>query len=112
MTKFRRATVSVGNEHDGEVPEVVIDFYVGMILITEGFWLYCKSHASVRDPYVFNGPFESGRIERDELPAFIEATRTWSRQYEGDGLVHGVYSGTPKRPQGEAEVTYLELQQG
>jgi hypothetical protein len=112
VTQFNPTTFSVGHvPEEGSAADLVIKFNVGTIFFTEGFWDYCQTHAPIRDRYTYNGPFESGRIEHDEIPAFVEATRTWSRRYEGDGLVQGVYSGTPDQPRGEAEVTYSELRQ-
>jgi hypothetical protein len=105
MATFPLTRIFVGAEEDDDSPtaNLILPFEIGALLYTEGFWSYCKEHVSARDRYVFNGPSESGRIEPDELGAFITAVHDWCIRYEGDGKVSGVYSGTQESPRGRAE---------
>jgi hypothetical protein len=106
MTTLPITKVLIGAVSDDEpVGRILtLPYEVGALLFTEGFWKSCKANVKVRDKYVFNGPFEAGRIEPDELTAFAQEVGQWSSRYKGGGTVRGVYSGTADSPRAVAEV--------
>lgn len=83
-TKFR-----AGDGSD----ELVTSYPVGVLLLENGFWGYCRENVPVSDPVIFNGPYEGGEVPPDALGAFISAVRYWAEQY--DGTEDTVYSRGP-----------------
>ena len=90
--------------------ELTVSYPIGILLFDDGFWGYCRDHVPVSYPRMFNGPYEGGQINPEELEAFISALRHWASHY--DGLEDTVYSARRRgndEPPEEVEAMPEEL---
>lgn len=72
----------IGDNDNDDGTGLNLSYEVGALLITEGFWAYCKENVVTDFPVQFNGPWEGGSIYPPELDAFINAVRHLSSQYD------------------------------